>query len=246
MTQEQAKVRPMIAAKEQGPGPGRYMLPATVGATAHDATKKKGAAFSFGTKLPSSIIQKNDSPGPSHNVAAAMTRKGKNDAPAFSMAQRPSGFKLHRTPAPGAYSPEKVKIDKGKSAPAYTMRTRPVGRKTDHTPASNTYNVKSTVGNAPKYSMSARSQNAGFAQDLAKAPGPGKYNPVAPDSYKKRPAAYSMGARTFMPTDQTKKPGPGAHNPEKVKVNKKSAPAFSMGQRHSEYLTQLIVDVPDV
>jgi hypothetical protein len=236
----------MIAAKERGPGPGRYQLPSSVGSTAHDVTKKKAPGYSFGTKLPNSIIKKSDGPGPKDNVAPSMTRTGKQSAPAYSMGSRPSGFKLGRTPAPGAYSPEKVKIDKGKTPPAYTMRARVAGRKTDQTPAANTYNLKSTVGVAPKYSMTSRSANGGFAQDHAKAPGPGKYNATNPDKFKKKGAAYSMGGRTYMPEDQTKKPGPGAHNPEKVVANKKNAPAFSMGVRHSEYLTPLIVDVPDV
>lgn len=240
---EQARVRPMIAAKERGPGPGRYMLPSSVGSTAHDATRKKAPGYSFGTRLASSLGGKTDSPGPSHKPKDTLTRTGASSSPAFSMATRPSGFKLERTPAPGAYSPEKVKIDKGKSAPAYTMRARSETKKTDQTPASNTYNLKSTVGVAPKYSMSGRSKQGGFAQDLAKAPGPGKYGVANTSSYKKRQPEYSMGARTYMPTDQTKKPGPGAHNPEKVK---KSSPAYSMGTRHSEYTTQLIVDVPDV
>jgi hypothetical protein len=48
-----------------------------------------------------------------------------------------------------------------------------------------------------------------------------------------------------MPQDNTKKPGPGAHRPETVTMNRKKAPSFSMGVRHSEYLTPLIVDVPD-
>ena len=47
----------------------------------------------------------------------------------------------------------------------------------------------------------------------------------------------------YPPEDQTKKPGPGAHNPD---YRTKSSPAFSMGVRHTEYLTPLIVDVPDV
>lgn len=243
---EQTKVRPMIAAKERGPGPGRYQLPSSVGATAHDVTKKKAPGYSFGTKLPNSIIKKSEGPGPKNAVDAAITRTGKQAAPAFSMGSRPAGFKQSRTPAPGAYSPEKVKVDKGKSAPAYTMRPRVKGRSNDETPASNTYNLKSPVGEVgPKYSMTGRSSIGGFAQDTAKAPGPGKYNATDPDKFKKRGAAYSMAARTYMPSDQTKKPGPGAHNPEKVVVNTKKSPAYSLGTRHTEYTTPLIVDVPD-
>lgn len=52
--------------------------------------------------------------------------------------------------------------------------------------------------------------------------------------------------RIYSSADQTKKPGPGAHNPEKVYVTTKKAPSFSLGIRHSEYITPLIVDVPDI
>ena len=34
-----------------GPGPGRYGLPATVGYSTHDPTKKKAPAYSFGARL---------------------------------------------------------------------------------------------------------------------------------------------------------------------------------------------------
>jgi hypothetical protein len=46
-------------------------------------------------------------------------------------------------------------------------------------------------------------------------------------------------------SDATKKPGPGAHSPEKVYVNKPSAPKYTLGSKHSEYITPLIIDVPD-
>eukprot|EP00041_Stephanoeca_diplocostata_P008503 m.126019 g.126019 ORF g.126019 m.126019 type:complete len:243 (-) comp17349_c0_seq6:184-912(-) len=240
---EQVRVRPMIAAKERGPGPGRYVLPSALGSTGHDATRKKAPGYSFGTKLPSSLGKATDSPGPKHKPGDRMTAKGNSSSPAYSMSTRPSGFKLERTPAPGAYSPEKVTVARGKAAPAYSMRQRTQGKKLDHTPAANTYNLKSTVGASAKYSISGRSNKGGFSQDLAGAPGPGKYNPTAADVYKKKAPGYSMGARTYMPSDQTKKPGPGAHNPA---VPRKGNPSYSMGQRHSEYTTQLIVDVPDI
>jgi hypothetical protein len=113
--------------------------------------------ISAGTKLPNSIIKKSDGPGPKDNVAPSITRTGKQTAPAYSMGSRPAGFKQNRTPAPGAYSPENVKCDKGRNPPAYTMRPRVAGRKIDATPASNTYNLKSMVGEAPMYSMTSRS-----------------------------------------------------------------------------------------
>lgn len=127
------------------------------------------------------------------------------------------------------------------------MRSRTKTRKSDNMPASNTYALKSTVGEAPKYSMTGRSNKGGFHQDLAGAPGPGKYGKVNPDVTKTKQAAYTMRARTKLPQDATKKPGPGAHKvpTSTVDSRKKKAPSFSMGIRHSDYLTPLIVDIMD-
>lgn len=47
-------------------------------------------------------------------------------------------------------------------------------------------------------------------------PGPGTYRVTAPDNYKCRKPAFSMGGRNFIPGDTTRKPGPGAHYPENV------------------------------
>ncbi len=67
-------------------------------------------------------------------------------------------------------------------------------------PAPNTYSLPVTVGDAPKYSMTARSNRGGFAEDLAKAPAPGQYNVPAPDANHTKAPAFTMQSRTFMPT----------------------------------------------
>lgn len=245
--------RPMIAARETGPGPGRYFLPSTTGTSNHDPTKTKSPASTFGTALPSTLISNAAGPGPAHAVPAGIMRTGTDSAPAFSMAGRAKDKKFGRTPAPGAYSPQNVKIDKGTIAPAYTMRPKCGRRKGEQTPASNAYNVgtyltksvNSTKKSSEQYSMTGRANKGGFAEDLSKAPGPGKYAVTDPNVNKNKQPTYSMRARTQVPQDATKKPGPGAHRPENVTANKPKAPAFSMGIRHSEYLTPLIVDVPD-
>ena len=112
--------------------------------------------------------------------------------------------------------------------------------------------------------MAYRSSTGSFSEDLAKTPGPGHYNAVAPNVYVKKAPGYSMLGRSYMPggmlttimlkndnrarltcifkivfppfPDSTKKPGPGAYSPEKVSCNKKSSPKFSLGIRHSEYV----------
>lgn len=243
----------MIAARERGPGAGRYLLPSSMGHPNHDVTKQMAPGYSFGTKLPNSIFSKTAGPGPAHAVASALGRHGIEEKPAYTMAGRAKDFKSARTPAPGAYSPENVKINKGTLAPSYTMRPRTNLRKTDKTPAANAYNIPTTLSTTkesgkkqnPSYSMTGRATKGGFAEDLAKAPGPGKYPITHPDTTHGKAPLYSMRARTSMPQDATKKPGPGAHRPENVVLNKPKAAAFSMGVRHSDYLTPLIVDIPD-
>jgi len=167
------------------------------------------------------------------------------------MGARTKDFKAPETPAPGAYKPEGVKPPKEARAPAYSMGARTDIRGSDVTPAPTTYNLGNTVGSKtatlvtnPAHSMGGRTSKGGFADDLAKTPGPGKYTSSV-EGVKERKPAYSLQGRTYVPADNTKKPGPGTHSPEKVAVHKKHAPAFSMGVRHSDYTTPLIVDVPD-
>lgn len=81
--------------------------------------------------------------------------------------------------------------------------------------------------------------------DLAKTPGPCRYNSTDPSVYLPRQPAFSMLGRHGFPRDATKKPGPGTYNPEKVTAHKARAPAFSLGIRHSEFVTPLVVSVSD-
>lgn len=133
----------------------------------------------------------------------------------------------------------------------------------DNTPSPNSYQLPPLLGpkvpnklSSAAYSMAYRSTTGAFSEDLAKTPGPGHYNAVAPNTYVKKAPAYSMLSRSYMPggeyvlflsrcidriqytviTDSTQKPGPGAHSPEKVTCNKKSTPKYSLGIRHSEYV----------
>lgn len=244
-TSKTVKVRPPIAAKERGPGPGRYSLPSTFGKVSNDKTKKSNPSYSFGTKLPSSIIKKTCTPGPSY-VDPKMSRTGTTVGRASSMGTRPKQLVQSETPAPGAYAPEKVHPQRERRAPAYSIGGRIAPRKKDNNPSPGTYTVPSLIGNkttknaAPSYTMAGRSNRGGFADDTKQTPGPGSYNNNMND--KKKAPAYSMTGRTFMPSDSTQKPGPGAHSPEKVNIHKKSAPSHSMGVRHSEYTTPLIVE----
>lgn len=132
------------------------------------------------------------------------------------------------------------------------MAARTRFRKRDANPAANAYTLPGLIG--PKiinkkahaaYSMTGRSTIHGFDEDLARTPGPAKYNVTGPNIYRNKQPLYSMLGRNVMPGDNTRKPGPGAHSPEKVYINKSKAAAHSMGIRHSEFITPLIIDVTD-
>uniref|UniRef100_A0A8K9WXB5 CIMAP1 family member D n=1 Tax=Oncorhynchus mykiss TaxID=8022 RepID=A0A8K9WXB5_ONCMY len=82
-----------------------------------------------------------------------------------------------------------------------------------------------TKPTSPAYSFHGR-------MNLAKTPGPGRYNSTDPSVYLPRQPAFSMLGRHGFPND-------------KVTVHKPRAPAFSLGIRHSEFVTPLVVNVAD-
>lgn len=240
-----------IAAKERGPGPGRYGLPSTMGFRSHDYTKHMNPAYSFGQRLHSNF--KNEcSPGPKYWINPRVTRGGLDGTPVYSILGQQKDQQSFKTPAPGAYSPEKVHPQGERHAPAYSMAQRTRYRKRDSTPSPNSYSLPMLLGSkipnkksSASHSMTGRALTGGFAEDLARTPGPGNYLTSDPDIYKRKAPGYSMLGRSYMPGDSTMKPGPGAHSPEKVLINKTQAPSFSLGIRHSEYITPLITDVAD-
>ena len=76
----------------------------------------------------------------------------------------------------------------------------------DSNPSPNSYNLPNLIG--PKiptkrssacFSMTGRAKTGGFSEDLAKTPGPGRYNTTDPSSYKRKAPNYSMLSRSFMP-----------------------------------------------
>jgi len=242
----------MIAARERGPGPGRYGLPSTVGSKAHDFTRHKKPAYSFGGRLDNSMFSKDVSPGPKYYVDPRMSRSGAEGNPKYSMLGRQADPNIFRPPGPGTYDNHKVFPQGERKAPVYSIAGRTRYRKSDSIPAANAYSLPQLIGpklvnkrGNPSYSMTKRTNINGFAEDLAKTPGPAKYNTTNPNVIKGKQPQYSMLGRNSLPGDNTRKPGPGAHSPERVYVNKRKAPAVSMGIRHSEFITPLIIDVVD-
>jgi hypothetical protein len=233
-----------------GPGPGRYRLPPCCGFRLHDPTKLTKPAYSFGKRLENSMFGKDISPGPVYFIDSRLSRHGKDGTPSYSILGRQRDLNSFMTPSPGSYCPERCHPQGEKYAPSYSMGSRTAYRKRDCVPSPNTYSLPILIGSkipnkkaSSAYSMASRPFTGSFAEDLAKTPGPCRYNATGPDIYTAKSPRYTMLGRSYMPGDGTMKPGPGTYNPENVYLNKKQAPKISMGTRHSEFVTPLILEV---
>ncbi|XP_036410152.1 outer dense fiber protein 3-like protein 2a [Megalops cyprinoides] len=251
---EMERKRPIIAARERGPGPGRYALPPTVGYIGHDYTKPTSPAYSFHRRMSSNLYSIDSSPGPQYRIDAKMTRFGRDGTPSYSMLGRArSSAGVFQTPGPGAYSPEAAPpLNLHRRAPSFTMGARTSYRSVDAVPAPNRYTLPALMGShmptqpcSPSYTISGRCKSRGASEDMAMTPGPGRYNSTDPSVYLRRQPAFSMLARFTVPSDATLKPGPGTHDAERVVIHKPRPPSYSMGIRHSEFVTPLVVDVLD-
>ena len=130
------------------------------------------------------------------------------------MAGRSKPVKGDLVPAPSAYNPQ---ITHKPKDPSYTMASRTSPPQVDSGPPPNSYTLPAALGVSPvsskasaaSYTMAARSNLGGFADDLAKSPGPGKYQTPTVEVHKARSPSFSMGGRTFMPGGQylNQKPG---------------------------------------
>nr|XP_046269193.1 outer dense fiber protein 3-like protein 2a [Scatophagus argus] len=255
--QEVVKRRPIISARERGPGPGRYALPPTVGYINHDYTKPSSPAYSFHSRMSSAMVSVDSSPGPRYHIDAKVTRFGRMETPSYSILGRGrrignKGEKF-QTPGPGAYSPEKAPpLNAHHRPPSFTISTRTRYRSVDAVPAPNSYNLPNLLGcqvpNKPsssRFSFSGRRKVGAPSEDLSMSPGPAKYNSTNPDIYRQRQPSFTMQSRTKKPNYSSANPGPGMYSPEKFNMHLPKPPSYSLGVRHSEFVTPLVVDVVD-
>ncbi|CAL8289343.1 unnamed protein product [Gadus morhua 'NCC'] len=251
--EEPLRRRPLIAGRERGPGPGRYALPPTVGYINHDVTKPSSPAYTFHSRLSSAMVSVDSSPGPRYHVDPGMTRFGRSRSLSYSILGRGKKTgELFQTPGPGTYSPEKAPPLNGhRRPPVFTISTRTRYRTVDPVPAPNRYTLPSVLGSqtptkpsSASYSFGGRRGAAGPpSEGLTRTPGPGCYHRPDPNVYLPRQPSFSMQGRTKRPGATAANPGPGTHSPEKVQVHLPRPPSFSLGQRHSEFVTPLVVQV---
>ncbi|XP_028251969.1 outer dense fiber protein 3-like protein 2a [Parambassis ranga] len=255
--EEVVKRRPIISARERGPGPGRYNLPPTVGYINHDFTKPSSPAYSFHSRMSSAMVSVDSSPGPRYHIDAKVTRFGRMETPSYSISGRGrrivSKDNPFQTPGPGAYSPEKAPpVNAHQRPPSYTIGARTRYRSVDPVPAPNSYVLPNLLGCQPpnkptsaSYSFSSRRKVGAPAEDLAMSPGPAKYNSINPDIYRQRQPSFSIQSRTKRPSYSSAIPGPGTYSPEKFYLHLPKPPSFTLGTRHSEFVTPLVVNVAD-
>ncbi|XP_049917601.1 outer dense fiber protein 3-like protein 2a [Epinephelus moara] len=256
--QEVVKKRPIISARERGPGPGRYRLPPTVGYINHDFTKPSSPAYSFHSRMSSAMVSVDCSPGPRYQIDAKVTRFGRMETPSYSILGR--GRRMgndkgepFQTPGPGAYSPERAPpLNAHHRPPSYTIGSRTRYRSVDAVPAPNSYSLPNLLGchvpNKPSsasYSFLGRRKVGAPSEDLSMSPGPAKYDTTSPDIYRQRQPSFSIQKRTKKPNYSSAIPGPGTYSPEKFYTHLPKPPSFSLGVRHSEFVTPLVVDVVD-
>ncbi|XP_038130352.1 outer dense fiber protein 3-like protein 2a isoform X1 [Cyprinodon tularosa] len=255
--EEVVRKRPIISAKERGPGPGRYALPPTVGYINHDFTKPNSPAYSFHGRMSSAMISIDSSPGPRYYIGGNITRFGRTETPSYSISGRGRRIRkkdeLFQTPGPGAYSPERAPPLNGhRRPPSYTIGERTRYRTVDPVPAPNSYTLPDLLGPqnphkpaSASYSFSGRRTIGGPSEDLSKTPGPGQYRSIDPDIYRQRQPCFSMQSRTKRQSSSSVAPGPGTYSPEKTYRHLHKSPSFTMGIRHSEFVTPLVVNVKD-
>ncbi|XP_070792657.1 protein CIMAP1D [Pituophis catenifer annectens] len=239
-----------VSPSDQGPGPGCYSLPPTIGFVNHDYTRFTSPAYSFRQRLNN---QAHDaSPGPCYYVAPELTRFGRAKGPSYSMLGRAKPPGLPQSPGPGTYSPEKPGPSLQSRALSFSLAARTKSRPVDPVPAPNSYILPSLLRaripsrpSKPSRALSGRNTKGSASKDPGQTPGPASYNPQASAVCFCRPPAFSMLKRLQKPTRAFQTPGPGAHSPEKVTLHRTGAPSYSFGVRHSDYLMPFIPDAPE-
>ncbi|XP_047201585.1 outer dense fiber protein 3-like protein 2a isoform X2 [Girardinichthys multiradiatus] len=214
--EEVVRKRPIISAKERGPGPGRYALPPTVGYINHDFTKPSSPAYSFHSRM-SSANELFQIPGPgAYSPERAPPLNAHLRPPSYTIGERTRYRSMDPVPAPNSYTLPDL-----------------LGPQVPHKPASSSY------------SFSGRRTAGSPSEDLSKTPGPGQYRSTDPDIYRQRQPSFTMQSRTKRLNYSSVVPGPGTYSPEKTYRHLHKSPSFTLGIRHSEFVTPLVVNVTD-
>lgn len=228
-----------------GPGPGKYLLPSTIGCKDHDPRKQQNPCYSIGnrTKVKANHI----GPGPGKYSPGKYNRYGKEHFPAFI------GETLHtriidQAPAPNAYKLPDI-LGKQRSVNAYTRRSpdfiignRINDRHNTGTPAPNAYKLPNMIGQntginsvpkAPVYSIGNRLHLV----HTSITPGPAKYLPQFDDKGK------ILTTLKFRPSVKLRSdtPAPNEYSLQFYKPGK-NGPAYTIGRKYPDWIEPMILD----
>ena len=155
------------------------------------------------------------------------------------------------TPGPGNYNMEQVKagsLSTEKKSPSIVIGMRSNFAFKNEAPPSNKYSKPTTIGTgnptyrgAPAWAQKGRLDVGSTYYNRRKenVPGPGAYSSTDPNSIRRRSGVYSIQGRTRVKDYNTAKhnPAPGSYN---LPTPRQSG--ISMGERHSVYMTPLIIE----
>ncbi|KAF0299594.1 Outer dense fiber protein 3-like protein 2 [Amphibalanus amphitrite] len=171
------------------------------------------------------------SPAPNEYNTRQMTNKGRDVAPARTMAGRARARRPEVTPAPGEYAVDVRAL--AAASPRYTFGQRLDARRASSAPAPNSYTVRERLGDAPRYTIQGRGRDR--SDERASFPAPGQYDSGRVSACQPRSPAFSLRQRTVPPSDHSQKPGPAAYTLQDAAVARRP-PQFSFGLKHSPYL----------
>lgn len=209
--------------RKLGPGPGKYLLPSTLGCSNHDPRREKLPCFTIGRRIQSQ--KETVGPGPANYTLGKCTRYGKEPERGYIGERIYLQFES-QTPAPNAYSLPSTNNYR-KKQPSYPIGKRLKRHGDSANPAPNAYNVPTIIGSknnvisvpkAPAFTIRRRITQA----TTSEIPGP-KYYPQDCSKCKLLPTFKSR------PKVQIKSitPGPNHYNLQSFHPGK-SCPAYTM------------------
>ncbi|KAI1301576.1 Outer dense fiber protein 3 [Halotydeus destructor] len=147
--------RGYIDAEFESPGPAAIALRPTIGLVTSEGTMANQPSFTFGSRRDMKVDR--TKPGPADYVVDDVTYTGKFWAPAAMMGPKLNDPEPFKTPAPGAYNPERAISAVKPNLPVYTIGEKRAEPEPYKTPAPGAYNpdksMNATKQNFPNYSI---------------------------------------------------------------------------------------------
>ncbi|KAL4464748.1 hypothetical protein ABPG74_011309 [Tetrahymena malaccensis] len=195
------------------PGPGTY----NPGKTIYQSSPN----YSMGMKHSSSEQHLQPGPGQYDHKSSVLNQPSVK----FPLSTRNELYQGTNTPGPANYNVSRP----SSAAPKFGFGTsqRDQLYASQQTPGPGQYDQKSCIDLSKGVTMISRRAN-GVANEIAKFPGPGAYNPTSKN--KKQNPAFKIGTQTRDTIDKEsgKIPGPGWYSP-RIEANRPQSPQIKVG-----------------